>query len=307
MAQARHQAREKGPGPDRGQSAVERAMKQTSTSSREFVFGEIERLGLEKNVLELEQQGFTVVPDVLPRPMIEKMIDVILAQTAEKSGCERPDIDNWDGGPLREGSYLLYEDPIFEKLVMNEYTVALMQYLLGRSMVLSTVYSHVRTKGDPPLTLHTDQWTLQLSNPVSVAVANYALVDYERDLGAFAVVPGSNTLMRRPVNDAESSVYQNPDCIPLEMSAGSVVVTAGNTWHGAYERKVPGLRVNTAVVYCRSYIQTQERIREGVTQEMLDRNPARFAQLMGLNSYLGFGREGPNLDALARMPMSRFD
>ena len=40
------------------------------------------------------------------------------------------------------------------------------------------------------------------------------------------------------------------------------------------------IRVNAAVVYCRSYIQTQERIREGVTQEMLDRNPKRFAQLM---------------------------
>ena len=287
--------------------AVEKAMKRTTTNSREVVFDEIARLGLEKNVLELERQGFTVVPDVLPRPMIDKMIDVILEQSADKSGRERPDIDSWDDGPLREGCYLLYEDPVFEQLVQNETTVALMQYLLGRSMVLSTVVSHVRAKGDPPLSLHTDQWTLQLSSPVSVAVANYALVDYERDKGAFAVVPGSNTLMRRPASDKESNVYENPDCIPLEMSAGSVVVTAGNTWHGAYERKVPGLRLNAAVAYCRSYIQTQEKIREGVTQEMLDRNPPRFRQLMGLDSYLGFGREGPNFEALARMPMSRFD
>ncbi len=276
-------------------------------TSREFVFAEIDRLGLKQNVLELEEQGFTVVPDALPSAMVEQMREIILRQTADKSGLDEvPDLDTWDDGNLREGCYLLYEDPIFEQVVMNEYTVALMQYLLGRSMVLSTMYSHVRCKGDPPLRLHTDQWTLQLSNPVSVAVANYALVDYERDRGAFAAVPGSNHLMRRPVHPDEIDVYKNRDCVPLEMKAGSVVVTAGNTWHGAYERKVPGIRLNTAVVYCRSYIQTQERIREGVTQAMLDRNPPRFADLMGVNNFLGFDRDGPDFTK-ARALTSRFD
>ena len=276
-------------------------------TSREFVFAEIDRLGLQQNVLELEEQGYTVVPDALPMAMVEQMREIILRQTAEKSGLDEvPDVDTWDGGNLREGCYLLYEDPIFEQVVLNEYTVALMQYLLGRSMVLSTMYSHVRCKGDPPLRLHTDQWTLQLSNPVSVAVANYALVDYERDRGAFAAVPGSNHLMRRPVHPDEIDVYTNRDCIPLEMKAGSVVVTAGNTWHGAYERKVPGIRLNTAVVYCRSYIQTQERIREAVTQEMLDRNPPRFADLVGVNNFLGFDRDGPDFTK-ARGLTSRFD
>ncbi len=261
-------------------------------TSRELVFAEIRRLKLEAHVVELEEQGFTVVPDAIPMDMVEKMREVILAQTADKSG-KALDLDTWDGGNLREGCYLLFEDPVFEELVQNEYTIALMQYLLGRSMVLSTVYSHVRAKGDPSLPLHTDQWTLHLTNPPSVSVANYALVDYERDKGAFAVVPGSNQWLRRPVGK-ETDVYANRDCIPLGMKAGSVVVTAGNCWHGAYERKVPGLRLNAAVVYCRSYIRTQELIREGVTQEMLDRNPTRFADLVGVNNFLGFGREGPD-------------
>ncbi len=275
-------------------------------TSREIIFGEIDRLGLQSNVLELEEKGYTVVPDAIPMGMVERMRDVIIDQTTDKSGVERPDLETWDGGRLREGCYLLFEDPIFEKAVQNEYTVALMQYLLGRSMVLSTVYSHVRCKGDPSLPLHTDQWTLQLSNPVSVAVANYALVDYKRDHGAFAAVPGSNQYLRRPVAPEEVSVYSNPDCIPLEMPAGSVVVCAGNTWHGAYERKVPGIRINTAVVYCRSYIQTQELIRQGITQEMLDRNPPSFADLVGVNNFLGFDRNGPDFTRARRMT-SRFD
>ncbi len=285
--------------------AAENLAQEREPTSREIVFGEIRRLGLEENVFELEEQGYTVVPDAIPVDMVRHMRDVIVAQVSDKTG-KQLDLHTWDGGKVREGCYLLYEDPVFEKLAQNEYTVALMRYLLGRSMVLSTIYSHVRTKGGPTPRLHTDQWTLQLSNPVSVAVANYALVDYERDLGAFAVVPGSNQLLRRPVSEEESNVYTNPDCIPLEMKAGSVVVCAGNTWHAAYDRKVPGLRVNAAVVYCRSYIRTQELIREGVTQEMLDRNPPEFADLLGVNNFLGFGREGPDF-AKARLALGRYD
>ena len=215
---------------------AEAELPEREQTSSEFVFGEIHRLGLENNVLELEEHGFTIVPDALPIDMVERMREVIIDQVADKNGGVRPDLETWDEGNLPSGCYLLYEDPIFEKLALNEYTVALMQYLLGRSMILSTIYSHVRAKGDAPLPLHTDQWTLQLSNPVSVAVANYALVDYKRDLGAFAAVPGSNLMMRRPTAPDEVNVYKNAECIPLEMSAGSVVVTAGNTWHGAYER-----------------------------------------------------------------------
>lgn len=280
--------------------AVEKTAEEQPLTSREVVFGEIERLNLEKNVLELQQQGYTVVADAIPPGMVERMREVIIDQVTDKSSV-RPDPMTWDGGRLREGSFLLYEDPIFEELVLNQYTVALMQYLLGRSMVLSTVYSHVRSRGDAPLPLHTDQWTLRLTEPVEVAVANYALVDYERDLGAFAVVPGSHQWLRRPVGAEETEVEKNPNCVPLEMKKGSVVICAGNTWHGAYERKQPGLRLNTAVVYCRSYIQTQERIREHVTQEMLDRNPPRFADLVGVNNFLGFGREGPDFTKARRM------
>jgi len=201
------------------QTAIDEKTTQREPSSAEVVFGEIRRLGLEPNVFELEEKGYTIVPNAIPIDMVERMREVIIQQTADKTGGDRPDIETWDGGHLREGSYLLFEDQVFEKLALNEYTVALMQYLLGRSMALSTIYSHVRAKGDPSLALHTDQWTLQLSAPVSVAVANYALVDYKRDHGAFAAVPGSNHLMRRPVSKEETDVYENPDCIPLEMSA----------------------------------------------------------------------------------------
>ncbi|MDG2278518.1 MAG: hypothetical protein P8L31_11210 [Pseudomonadales bacterium] len=102
-----------------------------------------------------------------------------------------PDLETWDQGLFREGIDLLDEDPVFEPLAMNEYTIAHTPYLYGRSRVLATMYSHVRAKGDP---------ALQLSDPVSVAVAHYALVDYERDNGAFAALTSDKIRRTTPSN-----------------------------------------------------------------------------------------------------------
>ena len=45
----------------------------TPPSSREVVFDEINRLNLQDNVLELEEKGYTMVEDALPKDMVEKM------------------------------------------------------------------------------------------------------------------------------------------------------------------------------------------------------------------------------------------
>ena len=46
---------------------AEAELPEREQTSREFVFGEIHRLGLENNVLELEGEGFTLVPDAYGR------------------------------------------------------------------------------------------------------------------------------------------------------------------------------------------------------------------------------------------------
>ena len=103
-------------------------------TSRELVFAEIRRLGLEANVLELEENGYTVVPNVLSTAMVERMRDVILHQSMGKERARRPaGPDNLGWRPhCAKAAICSFEDPVFEAVVQNEYTVALMQYLLGR-------------------------------------------------------------------------------------------------------------------------------------------------------------------------------
>ena len=98
---------------------------------RRDVFAEVERLGLHQNVLNLEEYGYTVIERVLDEGTLERARHAILNQLERKHGS-RPDLDTFEG-QLPLGHFLLFEDPVFEEILMNEKLLALATYLLGQS------------------------------------------------------------------------------------------------------------------------------------------------------------------------------
>ena len=100
---------------------------------------------------------------------------------------------------------------------------------------------------------------------------------------------------------------RNPHAVPVEVPAGTAIVWHGNTWHGSFPRKMPGLRINLAAYYCRQYMVPQELYGRDVPDEILDRHrrDSRLAQLLGLNHFNGWQDEGPDLDNRFGMPAGR--
>jgi len=116
-----------------------------------------------------------------------------------------------------------------------------------------------------------------------VANCNIALTPYtEPDDGGLAIVPGSHKWCRHPLPH-ETDVVKNKQVVPVLVPKGSAIIWHGNTFHGAYERKKPGFRINLSQYFNRRFITTQEEYGKAVPKEMLDRNNERFAQLMGIN------------------------
>ena len=259
---------------------------------RERVFNEIRRLGLERNVLELQENGLTLVEGALSPDMVERLRGGILNQVKRRAELDsRPDLDSYDGPSLPHGSWLLFEDPVFEEVLVNETMLALMHYQLGESMQLSNMWCHTRVSNTPDLTpLHADSYSGLYPSPTDFGNCNFALTDYERDLGALGYVPGSHMIGRQPVHGTgEDSVETNEGCVPIECPAGTAIVFTGSTWHGAYRRTVPGIRLNLSIAMNRPHLIPVERYRNSVTQEMLDRNPPKFASLLGQRMPLGMG------------------
>ncbi|HZU73959.1 MAG TPA: phytanoyl-CoA dioxygenase family protein [Acidimicrobiales bacterium] len=264
-------------------------------------FADIERLGLERNALELEAFGFTVIENAISPDTVEALRQGIFDALQQRTG-RRPDPDTGETHPeLNMAHYLLFRGEAFEHAVLNERPLALITYLLGRSCLLSSMTSHVKGPGKRPLALHSDNGN-GIPSPfpafAQVANCNYVLSDYTRESGAFAVVPGSHRLCRHPVGPEVRLGGEdgNPDAIPVEVPAGSAIVFHGNTWHGSYPRLTPGLRVNLAVYFCRRYLATQERFGSAVAAEdQIARLGPRFARLMGSELTYGWGEEGPDM------------
>ena len=222
---------------------------------------------------------------------------------------DRRSLDLENETDLREvqlAPYLLYKDPVFEQAVLNPKPLALITYLLGYSCWLSSMTSHVKGPGEVGLLLHADTANgvpAPFSPYSQVANCNYALTDYTEEGGALAMVPGSHRLHRQPTRWEVnlSGNERNPHAIPIEVPAGSAVVWHGNTWHGSFPRKIPGVRVNLATYFCRQYIAPQELYGEHTPPELIARHgrDSRMAQLLGLNHFNGWRGEGPNMRAIA--------
>ena len=264
------------------------------------VIEEIDRLDLGKRVMELDAYGFTVLEGVLDSDTVATARQAIFDICERQTGA-KPDIETGGTHPdWRLVPYLMPRHPVFQDILLNETSVALIHYLLGKSAQLSSMTCHFKGPGDGgQIPLHTDTGMPAPLPPYSqVANINYALTDYSKDGGCLAIVPGSHKWARNP---EPSEVFlagpeENPKAEAMEIAAGDAVIWHGNMWHGSYPRKTPGLRLNLAVYHARPYWKLQERYGDALPQEVIDRhgnNPA-FRQLAGLNDWMGWKEEGPS-------------
>ena len=253
---------------------------------------EILRLGLERNVVELELYGYTVVPDAKPLSFFDELRATILELGEEdrKHGRTLP-----LAGPKGKSylvPWLLARGRIFEEAVMAEKPLALVTYLMGESCQISSNHGHVRVQGDPPQPMHVDAPFVPDPVPPYVHACNmmWCTDDFSLESGATLVVPGSH---KRGVHPIPGSATRNM-AVPMEAPKGSVVVFGGNLWHGAGARTLPGERVGMTVYFSRMYARPQEDLNAVLPDEVIARNPPRFAQLVGrYNPYPSSGLGAP--------------
>ena len=281
----------------------------------ERVLGAIDELGLNRNVVELETHGFTTVKGVLSEAQIERAKSAILARVQRTVGhaidVDTATEDDFQG--MTYIPYMLYDDEIFEDILVAPKPLALIDYLLGESCLLSSMGCHFKGPGGMPLPLHSDNGNgIPAPFPATshVANVNYALTPYSREAGALALVPGSHKLARQP-RPAEADLGENgnPDAVAMNIDPGDAVIWHGNSWHGSFVRQVPGVRMNLAVYFNRQYIQTQERHGDTVPEDVRARhaNDTRFLNLLGAKQPYGWRHEGPDYGKFAVMPQGLYD
>ena len=281
-------------------------------------WAEIRELGLESYVADLDAHGYTIIPPAIATPngLAERMLEAALDVSERRNGV-RGDLENGSTHAGFKGRFasfapedgdspigdlmqsLLFEDRVFEEALMNRVLLAMATYLCGYSVVLSSMGCFMKGPNRSTFSLHSDT-PLPAPLPPQALVCNmtYALTDFNRENGSTAFVPGSHKWCRNPIGrEAIVGEGGNEQAVAVECSTGSLLVWHGNTWHGAFNRTAPGLRVSVPVYMSRPFIRTQEGLIGKIPQEMLDRHPSRFAILTQQGILYGYESQD---DSIAR-------
>ena len=277
----------------------------TSAQSLPALYRELKQLDLLENVAELEAFGFTVLPPekVGPPEQHEQVRGALIRVACERKDCTEADLPKVfrDGQELMR--FMLWDDPLFEKVVVNPAALGLIQYLLGTNCILSLCDGWLKGKGESRTNVHCDwaQFEMPTFPPEPyTANFNYLLSDYSKEDGALSFVPGSHRWRRWP--SAEEAEQWNDQSHPVEAPAGSMIIWGDHSWHGSYPRTTEGLRLMMLGTYCRPHMQTQEPFRQSVEQAALDRNPVRFGRLMDVYAPFPFGKSPPRPAKRAKDP-----
>ena len=277
---------------------------------------DIDNLGLSSNLVELESQGFTTIKGVLSGRTIKRAQTAILYRVEKDTGKRVDPLyakeEDWEG--MLYIPYMLYDNPVFEEILLEAKPLAMIRYLLGDSCVLSSLGCHFKGPGGDAVTLHSDNGNGMPSPFPSysqVANVNYALTPYSKEAGSLAIVPSTHRLARQPVG-SEMLLHgskANSSAIAMDLEPGDAVIWHGNTWHGSFRREIPGIRMNLAVYFARQYLQTQEQHKGATSEAFLKRhaNNKRMLRLLGSDQPYGWREDGPDYELMARNPRGLFD
>ena len=139
--------------------------------------------------------------------------------------------------------------------------------------------------GEPAQYLHRDEILWQQLAPLNrelMVSCMHALTDFDEELGATRVIPGTNHAPKAP---AESFDVER-DSVPATMKAGDALFFTGSVVHGGGQNKSAGkLRRGMSLTYSLGWLRPEEAYNLSVPLERVKALPPRMRELMGFASY----------------------
>jgi ectoine hydroxylase-related dioxygenase (phytanoyl-CoA dioxygenase family) len=220
------------------------------------------RLGIDSNVREMEEKGYTV----LERAISPEFADEMRAATLQALLPHHHMQLQW----------MLYHGQPFERIAQNPQLMTLIDASLGRGAVIASLSSIRRGPGPGTIPIHTDYSMVPEPYPefAMTGVGVWAFDDWSVEAGPTWIVPGSHLLRRGPKKGEGMDKG-----IPIEMPKGSVVYFTHGVWHWQGDRSLPGERVTLHSHFNRGILRGLEP--KKIDVQMLHRNPPRLGEMLG--------------------------
>jgi len=234
---------------------------------------------VKNHVERIRERGYTILENVIEPERVAAIGEAL--ERLEKELAIGAGKNPFEGFKTFRIYNLLVHGPVFEAIPVHESVLPLVEGVLDRGCLVSSLSSIAIGPDEAPQPLHADDQLIPLPKPHVPLVCNtiWAITDFTADNGATRLVPGSHEADHSP----------NPvapyDTISAEMPAGSVLVYHGSLWHGGGANRTSERRVGIAMNYCAGWVRQQENQQLGIPREIARGFSPRLRELVGYGVY----------------------
>jgi ectoine hydroxylase-related dioxygenase (phytanoyl-CoA dioxygenase family) len=235
---------------------------------------------LNSSLEQIRSDGYTVVRDALSPREVEVIRDELAPLLASMPFGR----NEFEGHRSQRVYALLAKAPATADLVTHPALVALLDQLLHPDYLLSAHIAINVHPGETAQQLHCDDAYCAVPRPrqhLGVS-AVWAIDDFTADNGATEVLPGSHT-WGNEIPDPD-----DPRIRTIEMSAGSVLVFLGSTYHRGGANTSDTVRLGITPQFCEPWIRPIETMTLAVPPELASRYSPRVQSLLGYGIYPPF-------------------
>lgn len=234
---------------------------------------------LDEHVIRVKRDGYTVVEDAIDPALVDALAADI--ERLERELGARPAKNLFEGVRTVRVYNLLARGPIWEQVPLHDSVLPVVERLLDRGCLVSSLSSIAIGPGESAQPLHADDQLIPLPRPHVPIVVNsmWAITDFTDENGATRIVPGSHTHADYP------EPFGGIETVPAVMRRGSVMIYNGSLWHGGGANRTDARRVGVAMNYCAGWLRQQENQQLGIPLEIARRFSPRLRRLAGFGLY----------------------
>lgn len=233
---------------------------------------------LQQTFWEMDVYGFTLLDSVLSPEEVEAMRDSLIFWE-ERVGDEQRFLGQ--AGHVRNLPTL---DPLFHRLIDHPRTLPIIEYVIGKAIILGSLNARIVRPGDPVQGLHSDIRAdlLNMASPVMVNTV-WLLDDFTVENGGTRIVPGSHRSgMAGPPEGMDVKFIYD-----LVAPAGSVLVFNGQCWHGGGANQTNRRRHALFGHYRKDALMFQVDPHDDFRDEWLEQLSPRQRQLLRMTNGVG--------------------
>jgi ectoine hydroxylase-related dioxygenase (phytanoyl-CoA dioxygenase family) len=236
---------------------------------------------VDDHVQRVEREGYTIVEDAIEPELVASLAGELARLERELEVV--PATNAFEGTKTLRIYNLLARSKVFEAVPVHAKVLPIIERVLGRGCLVSSISSVAILAGEKAQPIHTDDQLIPLPRPHVPIVCNsmWALTDFTSENGATRLVVGTHRSEKSPQLGA---AYES---IPAVMKKGSVLVWNGSMWHGGGANQTDERRVGISMNYCAGWIRQQENQQLGIPREVAKGFSDELRALVGYGIYRG--------------------